>query len=95
MKSSSYNLIMSALFNGRKGERPPVGNPTSIVCHGLMDAAGVTFPEAHLNANAMAELAINGTKVRSVSTSGKSDLARKLLDPTGKIPKGKFWDTFS
>jgi MtaA/CmuA family methyltransferase len=58
MKPSSYNLVMSALYGGRKGPRPAVGNPTSIVCHGLMEAAGVSFPEAHLNAGAMAELAL-------------------------------------
>jgi MtaA/CmuA family methyltransferase len=60
MKPSSYNLVMSALFNGRKAERPPVANPTSIVCHGLMEAAGVSFPEAHLHADAMAQLALAG-----------------------------------
>ncbi|UCF95030.1 MAG: MtaA/CmuA family methyltransferase [Desulfobacterales bacterium] len=68
MKPSSYNLVMSALFNGRKGERPPVGNPTSIVCHGLMDAAGVSFPEAHLNPDAMAELALAGHEVAGFDT---------------------------
>ena len=41
MKATSYNLIMSALYNGRKGARPPAGNPTSVICHGLMDAAGI------------------------------------------------------
>ena len=60
MKSSAYNLVMSALFSGRKGRRPPVANPTSIVCHGLMDAAGIPFPDAHLNPNAMAEMALAG-----------------------------------
>ena len=68
MKSSSYNLIMSAMFNGRKGERPPVGNPTSIVCHGLMDAAGVSFPDAHLDANAMADLALAGHEILGFDT---------------------------
>jgi MtaA/CmuA family methyltransferase len=68
MKSSSYNLIMSAMFNGRKGERPPVGNPTSIVCHGLMDAAGVSFPQAHLDANAMADLALAGHEILGFDT---------------------------
>ena len=63
MKSSSYNLMMSALYDGRKGERPPVGNPTSIVCHDLMDAAGVSFPEAHLDAQAMADLALAGHEI--------------------------------
>ncbi|MEE8540170.1 MAG: MtaA/CmuA family methyltransferase [Desulfobacterales bacterium] len=68
MKESSYNLVMSAVFNGRKGARPPVGNPTSIVCHGLMDAAGVSFPEAHLDPNAMAELALAGHEVLGFDT---------------------------
>ncbi|SHF44787.1 [methyl-Co(III) methanol-specific corrinoid protein]:coenzyme M methyltransferase [Desulfacinum infernum DSM 9756] len=63
MKESSYSLFMSALFNGRKGSRPPVANPTSIVCHELMDRVGVGFPEAHLNAQAMAELALAGHEV--------------------------------
>ncbi len=56
------------MFNGRRGDRPPVGNPTSIVCHGLMDAAGVSFPQAHLDANAMAELALAGHEVAGFDT---------------------------
>lgn len=68
MKDTSCNLVASALFNGRRGKRPPVGNPTSIVCHGLMDACGVSFPEAHLNANAMADLALAGHEVLGFDT---------------------------
>lgn len=68
MKSTPYNLIMSALYGGRKGERPPVGNPTSIACHGLMDACGVSFPEAHLEPQAMAELALAGHEVIGFDT---------------------------
>ncbi len=68
MKSSSYNLVMSAMFNGKKGERPPTGNPTSIICHDLMDATGISFPEAHLNANAMAELALAGHEIIGFDT---------------------------
>lgn len=68
MKSTPYNLIMSALYNGRKGERPPVGNPTSIVCHGLMDACGVSFPQAHLDPRAMAELALAGHEILGFDT---------------------------
>ncbi|MDF1591908.1 MAG: MtaA/CmuA family methyltransferase [Desulfobacterales bacterium] len=68
MKSTSYNLVMSALFNGRKGERPPAVNPTSIACHDLMDAAHVSFPEAHLDANAMAELALTGHEMVGFDT---------------------------
>lgn len=68
MKSTSYNLIMSALYKGMKGKRPPVGNPTSIVCHGLMDACGISFPEAHLDAQAMAELALAGHEILGFDT---------------------------
>lgn len=68
MKPNPYNLVMSALFGGRKGPRPPSGNPTSIACHGLMDKAGVSFPEAHLNAAAMAELALAGHDVLGFDT---------------------------
>ncbi len=60
MKPNSCNLVMSAVFGGRQGQRPPVGNPTSIACHGLMDKAGVSFPAAHLDAQAMADLALAG-----------------------------------
>ncbi|MCF8109541.1 MAG: MtaA/CmuA family methyltransferase [Desulfohalobiaceae bacterium] len=63
MKPSSYNFVMSALFNGRKGERPPVVNPTSVVCQELMDAAGAQFPQAHLNPGAMADLALAGHEI--------------------------------
>jgi hypothetical protein len=56
MKSTSHHLVMSVLCNGRNGETPPAENPTSIVYHGLMDVAGVSFPGAHLDANAMADL---------------------------------------
>jgi [methyl-Co(III) methanol-specific corrinoid protein]:coenzyme M methyltransferase len=63
MKSSPYNLSMAALFGGRRGDRPPVLNPTSIACRELMDAAGVYFPDAHLNAAAMAELALAGHEI--------------------------------
>lgn len=63
MRSTPYNLVMSAMYGGRKGDRPPAVNPTAIVCHGLMDACGVTYPEAHLNAEAMAELAMAGHTV--------------------------------
>ena len=68
MKPSPRNLIMSALFNGRKGPRPPVGNPTSIVCHDLMDATGIGFPEAHLNPQAMADLALAGHELIGFDT---------------------------
>ncbi len=68
MKLNSRNLVMSALLGGRQGQRPPVGNPTSIACQGLMDQAGVSFPEAHLNAGAMAELAMAGYEILEFDT---------------------------
>ncbi|PKN64891.1 MAG: MtaA/CmuA family methyltransferase [Deltaproteobacteria bacterium HGW-Deltaproteobacteria-15] len=68
MKINSYNLVMSAMFGGRRGLRPPVGNPTSIACHGLMDRAGVSFPAAHLHSQAMAELAIAGHETLGFDT---------------------------
>ena len=68
MKDTRRNLVMSALYGGRRGERPPAGNPTSIICHGLMDAAGVGFPEAHKDAEAMAALALTGYEVAGFDT---------------------------
>jgi len=68
MKLNSCNLVMSAVLGGRKGQRPPVGNPTSIACHGLMDKAGASFPEAHLDAQAMANLALAGCEVLGFDT---------------------------
>jgi len=68
MKLSPHNLFMSAMFGGRRGPRPAAGNPTSIACHGLMDKVGVSFPDAHLNADAMAELALSGHEVVGFDT---------------------------
>jgi len=68
MKTTPYNLVMSALYNGRKGTRPPVGNVTSIVCHDLMNLTGVSFPQAHTDANAMAELALAGHEIIGFDT---------------------------
>jgi len=63
MKSTPYNLVMSALYNGKKGSRPPAASVTSIVCSDLMDACGVSFPQAHVDAHAMAELALAGHEI--------------------------------
>jgi len=68
MKPNSRNLVMSAIFGGRRGPRPPVGNPTSIACHGLMDKAGAAFPAAHLDPRAMADLALAGWEVLGFDT---------------------------
>ena len=68
MKSTPRNLFMSALYGGRKGERPPTGTPTSIICHDLMDAVGISFPEAHLDPKLMADLALGGHEVIGFDT---------------------------
>ncbi len=68
MKLNPRNLVMSAMFGGRRGPRPAAGNPTSIACHALMDAAGVSFPAAHVEASAMAELALAGHEIVGFDT---------------------------
>jgi [methyl-Co(III) methanol-specific corrinoid protein]:coenzyme M methyltransferase len=68
MKLNSRNLVMSAMFGGRRGPRPAAGNPTSIACHELMDKAGVSFPAAHVDASAMAELALAGHEIVGFDT---------------------------
>ncbi len=68
MKLNSRNLVMSAMFGGRRGPRPAAGNPTSIACHELMDRAGVSFPAAHVDASAMAELALAGHELVGFDT---------------------------
>jgi MtaA/CmuA family methyltransferase len=59
-KFSPKRRFLAALFGGRKSDRPPVANPTSIVCQELMEKTGIFFPEAHLQAEAMAGLAAAG-----------------------------------
>ena len=68
MKLNSRNLVMAAMFGGRRGPRPAAGNPTSIACHELMDKVGVSFPAAHLDPNAMAELALAGHELVGFDT---------------------------
>jgi len=52
-------LFLNALQR-KKNPRPSIGNPVSIACTELMDKVGAPFPEAHLNADKMAALAIAG-----------------------------------
>lgn len=68
MQTASYKLFMSGLFDGRKGARPAVGNPTSIACQDLMQECGISFPEAHLDAQAMADLALAGHEIVGFDT---------------------------
>jgi len=62
-KLSPKRRLLSALFGGRKADRPPVGNPTSIVTIELMEKIGIFFPQAHLDAKQMAELAAAGHEI--------------------------------
>ena len=62
-KISPKRRFLSALFGGRKGGRPPVGNPTSIATIELMQKTGIFFPQAHLEAKPMAELAAAGHEI--------------------------------
>lgn len=50
-------IFMAKLVRGRAA-RPAVGSATSVVTADLMDEAGVYFPKAHLDAEAMARLAV-------------------------------------
>jgi MtaA/CmuA family methyltransferase len=67
-KLSPKRRVLSALFSGRKADRPPVGNPTSIVCQELMAKTGISFPRAHLDPKQMAELAAAGHEILGFDT---------------------------
>src|SRR5512135_387104 len=60
---SPKRRFLSALFGGRRSDRPPVGNPTSIVTLELMEKTGIFFPGAHLDPRPMAELAAAGHEI--------------------------------
>src|SRR4030043_1193228 len=62
-KISPQRRFLSALFGGRKGDRPPVGNPTSIITMELMEKTGIFFPQAHLDPKHMAGLAAAGHEI--------------------------------
>jgi [methyl-Co(III) methanol-specific corrinoid protein]:coenzyme M methyltransferase len=52
--------FLNALERGNPAGKPSVGTGTSIVCRELMDRVGAWFPEAHLDAEKMAALAMAG-----------------------------------
>jgi len=83
---SPKTSFLSGLFGGRKGYRVPVGNPTSIVCVELMERVGIYFPEAHLNARLMAELAAAGHEILDYDTI-ISHLKKKR-----RVPDSQFLD---
>lgn len=55
----SLKLFIDAV-NSKPTPRPAFGSGTSIVTNRLMEEAGASFPEAHLDAELMTELAIAG-----------------------------------
>ncbi len=67
-KFSPKRRFLAALFGGRRADRPPVGNPTSIVTLELMEKTGVFFPQAHLDPGQMAELAAAGHEILGFDT---------------------------
>ena len=56
------DIFLQALKR-RAVPRPAMGSATSVVTVDLMDVAGVSFPEAHLDAAKMADLAAAGHTV--------------------------------
>lgn len=60
--------FMANLMGGRKGKRISVSNPTSIACVELMNKVGIHFPDAHLDARQMAELAAAGYEILGFDT---------------------------
>ncbi|MFC1903379.1 MtaA/CmuA family methyltransferase [Chloroflexota bacterium] len=65
---SPRRRFLSGLLGGRKGRRISVASPTSIVSVELMDKVGVHFPEAHLDARQMAELAAGSYEILGFDT---------------------------
>lgn len=60
--------FLANLMGGRKGKRISVSNPTSIACVELMNGVGIHFPDAHLDARQMAELAASGYEILGFDT---------------------------
>ena len=59
----SKSLFLSAVARGNDSGQVVFGAGTSIVCRELMNEVGVHFPEAHLDAEKMAALAMAGHTV--------------------------------
>lgn len=65
---SPRRRFLAGLLGGRKGRRISVASPTSVISVELMDKVGVHFPEAHLDARLMAELAAGSYEVLGFDT---------------------------
>ena len=66
-RMSPKRRFLVALLGG-SADRVPVGNVVSVITEDLMEAAGAWFPEAHLDATAMAALAATGHEVLGYDT---------------------------
>lgn len=60
--------FMANLMGGRKGKRISVSSPTSVACIELMNKVSIHFPDAHLDARQMAELAAAGYEILGYDT---------------------------
>jgi MtaA/CmuA family methyltransferase len=94
-------IFLNALLR-KKNPRPATGNPVSVACTELMDILDAPFPEAHLNADKMASLAIGGHTImgfdnvmplfsvvhESAALGVTIDWGRKDIMPTAK---GALW----
>lgn len=65
---SPRRRFLSGLMGGRRGKRISVASPTSVISVELMEKLGIYFPEAHLEAQPMAELAAGSYDVLGFDT---------------------------
>jgi MtaA/CmuA family methyltransferase len=66
-RMSPKRRFLAALLGGPV-DRIPVGNVVSVITEDLMEAAGAWFPQAHLEAETMAELSATGHEVLGYDT---------------------------
>ncbi len=64
---SAKRRFLTAMLGGQV-DRTPVGNVVSVITVELMEAAGAWFPQAHLDAEVMAQLAISGHEILGYDT---------------------------
>jgi MtaA/CmuA family methyltransferase len=66
-KMSAKRRFLTAMMGG-KPDRAPVGNVVSVACVELMEMANTWFPDAHLQAECMADLAAAGHTILGYDT---------------------------
>ena len=91
----SKNLFLNAVRRKNKTGQLVFGTGTSIVCQELMDHLGVHFPQAHLDAEKMAALAIAGHTVLDLASKPPKIIrkgpysAKKLYSLFPELVEGK------